>query len=307
MFDIDYVMPYVNMNDPVWQQRKKAFTATHKKGTEQDRPVRYTDYGFFRYVFRAIATNLPWIRTLHLIVESPSQVPDWLNTENVHIVYHSDIMPKSILPTYNSSTIEMFIDKIPDLAEHFLYANDDMLVLNPLLPEDWFSNETTLKMNVTEHTLSMNPNYFYQMVSKEWWELAALCGQRRKYTTRDYCKPSHDIAPMLLTDVKKCRELMDRFITPHLEPFRNQFQHNQYIYIDYSFLKGHVAESERRFSYFSPRHRPRDVAQVLRLGVNDTVVLNDAEGPYRFEWVENVDILTTLSEMFPTPCKYEKQ
>ena len=45
-------------------------------------------------------------------------------------------MPQQCLPTFNSTTIEMFLPKIPDLAEHFIYGNDDMYPMAPSQPSD---------------------------------------------------------------------------------------------------------------------------------------------------------------------------
>ena len=81
-----------------------------------------------RYKFRSIATNAPWIRNLYMIVETPSQVPSWLNQDAVKIIYHRDIIDGIYLPTYNSTTIEMFINRIKGLSEYFLYGNDDFYI-----------------------------------------------------------------------------------------------------------------------------------------------------------------------------------
>ena len=60
----------------------------------------------------------------------------WINQENVNIVLHEMIIPQDLLPTFNSTTIEMFLPLIPDLAEHFIYGNDDIFVLKPTQPTD---------------------------------------------------------------------------------------------------------------------------------------------------------------------------
>ena len=47
-------------------------------------------------------------------------------------------MPASCLPTYNSSTFECFLHKIPELSLRFIYANDDTYVTGPLKESDFF-------------------------------------------------------------------------------------------------------------------------------------------------------------------------
>jgi hypothetical protein len=44
------------------------------------------------------------------------------------------------LPTFNSTSIESHLHRIPGLAEHFIYANDDMFLGAPVAPEDFFTS-----------------------------------------------------------------------------------------------------------------------------------------------------------------------
>jgi hypothetical protein len=57
----------------------------------------------------------------------------------ISIVDHRDIVPAEFLPTFNSVTLELFIHRIPNLSEHFVYANDDMFVGSPLPPNFFFN------------------------------------------------------------------------------------------------------------------------------------------------------------------------
>ena len=45
----------------------------------------------------------------------------------------------SVLPTHNSHAVESQLHRIPGLAEHFLYSNDDMFFGRPVGPELFFS------------------------------------------------------------------------------------------------------------------------------------------------------------------------
>jgi hypothetical protein len=59
-------------------------------------------------------------------------------------VNHKAIWPLealSGLPTYNSMAIETNMHRIEGLAEHFVYANDDMLFLEPLEPKDFYDEQ----------------------------------------------------------------------------------------------------------------------------------------------------------------------
>ena len=43
------------------------------------------------------------------------------------------------LPTFNSQAIESRLHRIPGLAEHFLYLNDDVFLGRPVPPEMFFT------------------------------------------------------------------------------------------------------------------------------------------------------------------------
>jgi hypothetical protein len=79
------------------------------------------------------------VRRIHLV--TAGQVPDWLDVDHpsVNLVDHSAILPADALPTFNSHAIETSLHLIPDLAEHFVYFNDDFFLGRPIRPEAWFS------------------------------------------------------------------------------------------------------------------------------------------------------------------------
>ncbi len=52
---------------------------------------------------------------------------------------HREILPADALPTFNSHAIESALHKVPDLAEHFVYLNDDFFLGRPLGPESFFN------------------------------------------------------------------------------------------------------------------------------------------------------------------------
>ena len=93
---------------------------------------------------------MPWINKVHIILSQDSQVPLWLNTETVNVIYHKDYIPKEFLPTYNSHTIESYLGNIKGLSEHFIYGNDDVYLMGPSSPEDWFSEEGKPKIRYIE-------------------------------------------------------------------------------------------------------------------------------------------------------------
>lgn len=132
---IDFVVTWVNGQDPKWQRQK----ANYSPGTDMDDNIcRYREWELFYYWFRGVERFAPWVRTVHLVTEG--HLPDWLDTscEKLRIVTHEDIIPEQYLPIFNSNAIEMWLHKIEGLSEHFVYFNDDMFLMRPTRPEDFF-------------------------------------------------------------------------------------------------------------------------------------------------------------------------
>lgn len=129
---MDIVITYVNFIDPLWQ---KDYAET-VGGTMLKR--RFRDWGFLPYLLRGIEAHLPFVRKVYLVVARESQVPAWINRDNVKVVLHKDIIPEEYLPTFNSCTIELFLHRIPGLDEQFVYFNDDILPLRDCTPDTFF-------------------------------------------------------------------------------------------------------------------------------------------------------------------------
>jgi hypothetical protein len=138
--DVDFVVTWVDMDDPAW----KADFAKYSGRTEIDNSrnetseARFRDYGFLKYWFRGVEKFTPWVRRIHFV--TCGQKPDWLDTSNpkLHLVDHKDFMPAEFLPTFNSNVIEFYLHKIPGLAEHFVYFNDDFFLTRDTPPERFF-------------------------------------------------------------------------------------------------------------------------------------------------------------------------
>ncbi|MBR4385378.1 MAG: Stealth CR1 domain-containing protein [Treponema sp.] len=144
MFDIDFVIPWVDGADIEWQKQFNLYLPEGKAGIDIG-TNRYRDNGLLRYWFRGVETFAPWVRKIHFI--TAGHKPEWLNINNpkLHFVKHTDYIPKEYLPTFNSSVIELMLHKIPDLSEHFVHFNDDFFLINPVNPENYFTSDGKVK------------------------------------------------------------------------------------------------------------------------------------------------------------------
>ena len=138
--DIDFVITWVDMDDPKWQAEFAKYSGNRENTKNGVSEARFRDYGFLKYWFRGVGKFAPWVRKIHFVTSS--QIPQWLDADNpkIHVVNHKDYIPEQFLPTFNSVVIERYLHKIPDLAEHFVYFNDDFYIINAIGTERFFKN-----------------------------------------------------------------------------------------------------------------------------------------------------------------------
>ncbi len=138
--EIDFVITWVDMNDPQWQKDFAKYSGKIDNTANEMSVARFRDHGLLKYWFRGVDKFAPWVRKIHFV--TCGQKPEWLNAEHpkLQLVNHEDYIPKQFLPTFNSSLIEIYLHKIPDLAENFVYFNDDFFIINHITKERFFQN-----------------------------------------------------------------------------------------------------------------------------------------------------------------------
>ena len=136
-YPIDFVVTWVDGNDPVWQAEKAKYSPNKNA---DNRNVRYRDWDNMQYWFRAVEKFAPWVNKVHFVTYG--HLPKWLNTDcpKLNIVKHSDFIPSQYLPTFSSRSIELNIHRIHGLSDKFVYFNDDMFILKPTTQEFFFMN-----------------------------------------------------------------------------------------------------------------------------------------------------------------------
>lgn len=138
--DIDFVITWVDMNDPKWKADFSKYSGRKENTKNGVSEARFRDNGFLRYWFRGVEKFAPWVRRIHFVTSG--QKPEWLDESNpkINLVNHKDYIPEEFLPTYNSVVIERYIHRIPGLADHFVYFNDDFYIINTIAPTRFFRN-----------------------------------------------------------------------------------------------------------------------------------------------------------------------
>ncbi|MCM1450253.1 MAG: stealth family protein [Clostridiales bacterium] len=231
--DIDIVVTWVDMNDPKWQQEFAKYsnrTVNEKNGVSD---ARFRDYGFLKYWFRGIEKFAPWIRKVHFV--TVGQKPDWLNTDNpkLHMVEHKDFIPEQFLPTYNSVVIERYMHRIPGLADHFVYFNDDFYIINHIKPERFFLNGLPRDIAVFQY----NPSWsqWYRRIKNN------IRLINRHFDKREVMKRDHD---KWFTPIYGSKARMNYLLKPYGKFITLRTPHNAQPYLKSTFEQVWEAEGE---------------------------------------------------------------
>ena len=144
-FPIDFVITWVDGNDPEWNKQKdeceREFFSKHNSDFKvwSASSKCFRDWDSLKYWFRGVEQFASWVNKIHFV--TAGHLPAWLNTHNkkLNIVKHADFMPKEYLPTFNSIAIEWNLHRINGLSEQFVYFNDDMFVISKVTPKDFFN------------------------------------------------------------------------------------------------------------------------------------------------------------------------
>jgi len=138
MSKIDFVILWVDGNDPKWLEEKNKYLNDKKMLTAS--ASRYRDWDNLQYWFRGVEKFAPWVNNIYFITWG--HVPSWLNINHpkLKIVNHKDYLDEKNLPVFNSNAIELEMHKITGLSEHFVAFNDDMFIINNVEESDFFRN-----------------------------------------------------------------------------------------------------------------------------------------------------------------------
>lgn len=156
-YPIDAVITWVDSSNIEWQSQKEYYIS--KDG--DDSTIRFPDVKYpdleLETCVDLIIMNAPFIRTIFIVV-SDGQYPKSLKKDkfrlksNIVIINHSQIFKdNTALPTFNSHAIEANLHRIPNLAEHFIYFNDDMFLTSKSKAERWFIGEKISVQNMSRY------------------------------------------------------------------------------------------------------------------------------------------------------------
>lgn len=202
MMEIDLVYLWVDGNDPAWQAKKTAYQQKETGVNPQAvSACRFVDNDELKYSLRSAEKFAPWIRRIYIVTDN--QVPSWLDTSNprIRVVDHREIIPADALPVFNSNAIELHIARIPGLAEHFLFSNDDTLFGAPVEPSFFFDPKGSPVVRLKSQSIRRHRSEIYCFTVYRMQELI-----RARFGKRYTLAPHHNIDAYRKSDFLQCTE-----------------------------------------------------------------------------------------------------
>lgn len=310
MIDIDLVYCWVNGNDPKWIAKRNACIGKLSTA-EENCKGRYVDNEELKYSLRSVEKYAPWIRKIFIVTDN--QVPEWLNTANpkIQIVDHTEILPAECLPCFNSVVIEHHLYKIPDLSEHFLYANDDMFINKPVIPTDFFAKDSLPLVRLNRRPLRKWINLFKIKILgkqlnnyKQTIHNAALLVEQ-KYGIYYNGKTHHNIDAYLKSTYQHTRQVFDKEISVTLSNHvrsSNDIQRNIYSYVALAEKRGHLCYVTQHTSFRlhidnRKLYKKFERYKPMLFCMNDSQFVNDDDRRYAAAFLKN---------LFPNKSQFEK-
>lgn len=308
---IDIVVTYVYERDKEWAQSfkywKEKEILEHKadKNNRQAFGIERTrEWDIFKYWFRAVELNCPWVNKIFLIVQNKNHIPSWLNIKNpkLRIVYHDEYIPKELLPTFNAMPIGMYVSNIKDLSKNYLMCDDDMFFLNEIAEDRFFKdNKPIHEDNRISYEL-----YPITGQAKVWWQIlnndldfeTPHMKTLVKYGMYHLPEARNKDFEQFIIKINE-QTIKDSFMK---SKFRNETNLCSYMFSDLLKIydKAILGEPYKNCSYVSITSKTNfnDYLNKDIVCFNDTEVLDDYE-------LTKKKLIDFLEKKFPNKSKYE--
>lgn len=309
-FPIDLVYTWVDGSDETWKDKRNKTIGGGEADSAKNCEGRYKDNDELKFSLRSVEKYAPWIRKIHIITDS--QIPSWLDISNprIQIVDHKEIMSTEYLPTFNSVVIEHALHKVPDLAEHFLYANDDTFLNQPVEPSNFFNQEGWPIVRMIRRPFRRRILSLKRLLlkgKKSYYNDTLINASNlvnAKYGRWYGCKPHHNIDAYRRSLYQKTIETFDKEIKPTLKNRQrgdDDIQRVIYSYLMMAEGKCSVEYVGRKTSFRLRNHKRNYYGKMEKLQpmlfcLNDSQYATDEDRRIAREFLEN---------LFPIPSSFE--
>ncbi len=314
-FPVDVVYTWVDGADEEHAAKRDVFLPmqdnVHVNGLEK---ARFRNNEELRYSLRSLHDYCPWIRNIILVTDS--QIPSWIQTEHpqVRVVDHTEFIPSQYLPTFNSHVIEAFLHKIPGLAEHFMYLNDDVFIARPCRKTEFFTSNG-LPMAFVDWRARRLSGYKITKTphAQSYFNALDMLKQHNVPTDPNFIT-AHGPYPQTISNAEDAFA----FYQPKIEEFaHNRFRTTQEIAMYshgiplFSYYKRRLVPCDERYYYVQTRRRDRIAYyNAILNSKNDRCAplffcINDVGGSSPNKDWKN-DLRGILQSYFPQAAPYEK-
>jgi hypothetical protein len=310
-FPIDLVFSWVDGSSAEFQRARAARMASYVVGEGDDSEARYRQIDELKYALRSVHLFAPWIRRIFIATDSPA--PAWLAEHPKVTIVRSEefFADPSVLPTHNSHAVEAQLHRIPGLAEHFLYSNDDMFFGRPVQPSMFFSPggvskfvEATTRIGLGDNDPARSGHENAARVNRR------LLRERFGRTTTRHLE--HCAAPLRVSIAKELEaEFPEEFRRTAASPFRSasDISVTNSLYHYYALITGRAVEQRQaKVTYVETtlRRSLNQLDRLLRRRDQDMFCLNDGSNP-ELSVEERTEAVTEfLERYFPIPAPWER-
>ena len=328
---IDFVITWVDRTDKKWIQEKMKYD---KKNSGDNGIHRYRDWENLRYWFRGVEKYAPWVNKIHFV--TCGHLPIWLNVNHpkINIVSHKDYIPEEYLPTFNSNVIELNFHRIPGISEQFVYFNDDVFLIRPVKPEDYFKKGLPCDMLAFQPIVVKPENTLMAYIFLNNTAVLAKHFDKRKNIKAQpfhYFKPGYPLLYLFYNMLEYIFPLFTGFYTVHgaapfkkksyeqlwekendiftqtcSHKFRNKDDINQYLIREWQKLNGDFSPQniQKNFRYFEVQQNNTELMQTIVKQKVKTICFNDTNPEIEVDKVK-MELINAFEMILPKKSQFE--
>ena len=310
-FDIDMVFSWVEGSDPEFRARRAAQMSQHVVGEGDEAEARIRQIDELKYALRSVNMFAPWVRRIFIATDSAP--PAWLaDHPKITIVRAEEhFSDPAALPTYNSHAVESQLHHSPELAEHFLYSNDDMFFGRPLKASMFFSPGGVTRFVEAKTRIGLGAND----PTRSGFENAARVNRQLLFErfgqliTRHLEHTAVPLRKSVLTEME--REFPEEFARTQASAFRSSTDVSvtNSFYHYYALMTGHAVQQEKaKVMYVDTTTREGlDLLPGLKKKRGyHFFCLNDSSFPEVSAAERTERVTNFLERYFPIPAPWEK-
>lgn len=265
--NIDIVITWVDGNDVKLNEKRQQYIVD-ELAVDAVSSTRFASNDEIYFCIASILKYFPDFGTIYLVTDG--QKPTYLeqffeqnlcSRGQLKVIDHTELFKgyTEYLPTFNSLSIEAMLWNIPNLAEQFIYLNDDVFLTSKVSRNDAFTSDKVMIYGSWKKTFFTKLKYKYRKFISE--------------KTNKKMKPKFTTAQMLSADMLGLYQYYNLHHRPHFiltNVLKNYFLNHPDI------LKQQIQHKFRHFDQFLPV----GLANHLSIQQNKAILREDVEVAY---------------------------